>query len=586
MPDAAPPEPLCALDLVSYYYPSAREPALRDLTLGVRRGEFLGVIGPTGAGKSTFCQLFNGVVPQFYGGRFFGSVHVDGLDTIDHPIRELARRVGMVFQDPETQLLATSVENEIAFALENLAVPREEMLRRIPEVLDAVRLAGLAHKRPEELSGGQKQRLAIAAALAARPELIVLDEPTSQLDPAGEEEVFAVLRRLNRERGVTVIVASHATEHLAAHADRVALLAAGELVALDSPAAVFGDPELLWKHQVRPPQVSETFHRIYQGGGAAPPPASTLPITLEDGLAALAHLPAVAVRDPLPARTAHAAEASAAPPILSARELHHAYSDGTQALRGVSLDLRRGEYAVLLGQNGAGKSTLVRHFLNLLRPQRGEIYLDGVDSARLSVSELAARIGYVAQNPDHQIFNDTVEGEVSFALRHLGHARAAVRDRVDESLSALGLLEVRDRHPLSLPKGDRARVVIAAVLAMQPEVLILDEPTIGQDFRGARRILDLTRSLHERGKTVLVITHHLHLMPEYAQRAVLMGRGVVLGDAPLRETYHQLDLLRQTHLTPPQAVLLAQALGERVGRALPLLTPAEVAALFARSEVE
>lgn len=581
MPDATPATPLCALDLVSYFYPSSREPALRDLTLDVRRGEFLGVIGPTGAGKTTFCQLFNGVVPQFHGGRFFGSVRVDGLDTIDHPIRELARRVGMVFQDPETQLLATSVENEIAFALENLAVPRDEMLRRIPEVLDAVRLAGLAHKRPEELSGGQKQRLAIAAALAARPELIVLDEPTSQLDPAGEEEVFAVLRRLNRERGVTVIVASHATEHLATQADRVALLAAGELVVLDTPAAVFGDPELLWKHHVRPPQVSETFHRIHQGGAAL---RATLPATLEEGLTALETLPPVVDRDPLFEPDPRPTDTSAASPILSARELHHRYPDGTEALRGVSLDLRRGEYAVLLGQNGAGKSTLVRHFLNLLRPQRGEIRLDGVDTARLSVSELASRIGYVAQNPDHQIFNDTVEGEVSFALRHLGYARGEVSARAAESLSALDLLDVRARHPLSLPKGERARVVIAAVLAMQPEVLILDEPTIGQDFRGARRILDLTRSLHARGKTVLVITHHLHLMPGYAQRAVLMGRGVVLHDAPLRETYHQLDLLRQTHLTPPQAVLLAQALGRKVGRALPLLTPAEVAALFTRSE--
>jgi energy-coupling factor transport system ATP-binding protein len=575
--------PVAVLDRVSYYYPGAVTPALRDVSLVVEPGEMLGVIGPTGAGKSTLCLLFNGIVPQFHGGRFFGSVRIGDDDTVDHPISHLARQVGVVFQDPETQLIATSVENEIAFPLENLGISADEIRRRIPDVLHAVRLDGLERKRPDELSGGQKQRLAIAAALATRPRLLVLDEPTSQLDPAGEEAVFSVLRRVNREQGVTVILASHAAEPLAAHADRIAFFAEGRLVALGPPGEIYAATDVVWQHHLRPPQVSETFHRIRQACPAAVP--GRVPVTLAEGLSAL-EVARGAARCTAPVRSPSSSSSSppAGPALLSVRDLAHRYPDGTEALRGVSLDIRRGEYVVLLGQNGAGKSTLVRHFLNLLRPQRGRIQLDGTDTHALTVSELARRIGYVAQNPDHQIFSSTVAAEVGFALRHLGYPPGEITARTEQSLEQLGLLDARGAHPLSLPKGDRARVVIAAVLAMQPEILILDEPTIGQDFRGARYILDLTQRLHRQGKTILVITHHLYLMPGYAERALVMGRGILLGDAPLREVYHRTELLDQTYLVPPQAVVLAQALGRAEGLDLPLVTPAEVACCFAAKD--
>lgn len=575
---SAPDQPLVVLEQVSYFYPGAAPsaPALRDVSLTIRRGEFLGLCGPTGAGKSTLCLLFNGIVPQFYGGRFFGRVTVAGLDTLEHPISVLSRSVGAVFQDPETQLIATSVENEVAFALENMGVPREQIRARIPEALAAVRLAGLERKHPHELSGGQKQRLAIAAVLALRPALLVLDEPTSQLDPAGEEEVFAVLHRLNREQGLSVVVASHAAEHLAEHADRVALLSGGRLWAVGTPREVFSRADLQAVHHVRPPQVTETFQLVRRPGEDVD---AALPVRLAEGLSALPRL--LAERGfVMPVLPAAAVVDAAAAPLLSVRDLRHRYPDGTEALRGVSLDIRRGEYVVLLGQNGAGKSTLVRHFLRLLLPSEGQVQVAGRDTRDLSVSELARRIGYVSQNPDQQIFNTTVAGEVSFALRNLRHPDAEVKARTEESLRAMGLWELRAQHPLSLPKGDRSRIVIAAVLAMRPEILILDEPTIGQDHRGARYILDLSRRLHEAGQTVLVITHHLHLLPGYAERALIMGRGTLLCDAPLRGAFHQHKTLAETFLRPPQAVLLAQALEEQLSMNLPLLTPAEIAAGF------
>lgn len=567
-------DPILVLDKVSYMYPRSPQLVLRDISLQVQRGEFLGLIGATGAGKTTLCLTVNGIVPQFYGGRFFGRATVVGLDTVERPVSELAQHVGCVFQDPETQLISTSVENEIAFALENLRVPREEIQARIPRVLAAVRLEGTEHKHPHELSGGQKQRLAIAAALAMQPDLLVLDEPTSQLDPVGAEEVFAVVRELNRELGMTIVMTSHAAEEMAEYADRIALLSAGRLVTVGKPAELYAQVELLEQHSLRPPQVARTFYMMRQNGL----PVRDIPVRLQPALAALG-----ALRNEcqvIPPQIRPESQVCGGEPLLSVRDLHHTYPDGTEALRGVSLDIHKGEYVLIIGQNGAGKTTLVKHFLSLLQPTSGIVAVGGVDSRMLAASELARRIGYVAQNPDAQIFNSTVGDEVAFALRNLHYPVQEVEARTVEGLQAMGLLEVRSQHPLSLPKGDRARIVIAAVLAMRPEALVFDEPTTGQDFSGARYILDISRQLHESGKTVIVITHHLYLMPEYAQRVIVMGRGTILLDAPIRTAYHQVELLRSTFLNPPQAVLLARHLGQQEGKDLPLLTPREVADCF------
>ncbi|NBD34739.1 MAG: ATP-binding cassette domain-containing protein [Chloroflexi bacterium] len=575
-------EKIAVLNQVSYMYPRSKGLVLNEISMEIYKGEFLGLIGPTGAGKTTLCLTLNGIVPQFYGGRFFGHVTLAGLDTLEHPISTMAQHVGAVFEDPETQLTATSVENEIAFALENLKVPRDEILRRIPGVLEAVRLEGTRDKHPHELSGGQKQRLAIAAALALQPDVLILDEPTSQLDPVGSEEVFATVRELNRELGVTILMASHSAEEMAEYADRVIMLSHGELVASGAPDEIYSRIDYLHDHYLRPPQVSETFYQMQQFGVEV----SEMPVRLSRGKELLQEMQAACTIEPELVAQLPPPPDPQGPPLLAVEDLHHTYDDGTHALQGVSLDIREGEYVLIIGQNGAGKSTLVKHFLKLLEPTGGVVRVSGADTRTLSVSGLARRIGYVAQNPDNQIFNATVEDEVAFALKNLGHDEEEVEARVTESLDAMGLLAERDRHPLSLPKGDRARVVIAAILAMKPEIIIFDEPTTGQDYRGAKYILEISKNLHERGKTVIVITHHLYLMPEYAERVVVMGKGTILLDAPIRQAYHDIDLLRATYLSPPQAVLLAQMLCGDVGRdgiptgqqRYPLLTPKEVAA--------
>jgi len=588
------------IENLSYQYPGSSRLALRDINLQVRRGELLGIVGPTGAGKTTLCLALNGIVPQFYGGRFFGRAQVAGLDTIETATHVLARHVAMVFEDPETQLVTNSVLDELAFPLENTSIAREEIMRRIPWALQAVRLDGKEAKHPSELSGGEKQRLAIAAALATQPKVLVLDEPTSQLDPVGSQEVFSTVRELNARLGITVVLVSHASEELAEFADRVALLAGGELVAVGPPSRVLADVSLLGRYAIRPPHVATLFGTLAAQGvklartpvtlqqasddlavmrprlciGAFDPRAANHPGTVEQPQAETKTAGARGSR--LPSRHVHALS-SAPRPLLSAHEASYAYPDGTQALQRVSLDVHAGEYVMICGQNGAGKTTLVKQFLHLLEPTAGEINFDGADVRGMTVSQIAQRIGFVSQNPDNQIFTSSVEGEVAFALHHLGMAPREVEARVEESLAAMGLSAHKKTHPLALPKGDRARVVTAAVLAMHPDILIFDEPTTGQDYAGAMRILDVSRELHRAGKTVIVVTHHLYLMPGFAERAVVMGKGTVLLDAPLRQVYHSSKILRQTSLAPPQIVQFAQRIQAAEGVPLPILTPEELA---------
>lgn len=570
-------KPIASLKDVSYKYPRSTDFVLSNINLEIHPGEFLGLIGPTGAGKSTLCLALNGIVPQFFGGRFFGSVHVNDLDTIEHPVSTFARFVSQVFEDPETQLVATSVENEIAFPLENLKVPPEIIRERIPQALAAVRLEGSEQKHPSELSGGQKQRLAIAAAIAVQPKLLILDEPTSQLDPVGAEEVFATVQELNQELGMTIVMASHSAEEMAVFADRIVLLSHGEVIATGSPDEIYSQIELLAANELRPPQVASTFYSLKKAGLAVP----KIPVRMKD---AIPYLGDLASRKPnqsfvLPPPPRMTGEA-----LLSVRDLTHIYPDGTTALQGVSLDIHAGEYVLLIGQNGAGKTTLVKHFLNLLQPTEGVVRVGRADTRNMTVSDLARRIGYIAQNPDHQIFTASVRAEIEFALQNLDFHPDLVEARTLESLDAMGLLEVQDRHPLSLPKGDRARVVIAAILAMKPEIIIFDEPTTGQDFGGAQTILTISRDLHKAGKTILVITHHLYLMPEYAQRVVVMGKGTLLLDQDLRTAFHSKSILQSTFLTAPQAVCLSQELSILNDTFPPLLTPKEIADFLVSEE--
>jgi energy-coupling factor transporter ATP-binding protein EcfA2 len=548
---------------VTYTYPEQDTPALKDVSLEVEKGEYLVIMGRNGAGKTTLCVLLNGVIPNVLGGKMRGRTEVMGLDTRRHHVYEMAQYVGIVLQDPEAQLFTSNVRSEAAFAAENLGIPREEMIERIEWTLEVVRLQEFVKRAPSHLSGGQKQRLAIAAGLVMRPSVLVLDEPTSQLDPIGAQEVFSVLRDLNQDLGMTIVISTHKSEHAARYADRIVVLDQGQIVARGTPARVFSQVELLDRIYVQVPAVTRVEWDLGEALGKDRPGKGIL---LEDTQASLSKLldergivrQSVVVSKPPPPTPPMPEE-----PYIVFKDVSFQYPGTDQkALDGISISVGKGEFVGIIGQNGAGKTTLVKQIIGLLKPTRGQIIVNGKDVAEESVEDMARTVGLVLQNPDAQLFAMSVAEEVAFGCTNLGLPQEEVAQRVDHALAATRLEEFREVYPFNLSFGDRRKLSVAAVVSMEPEVLIFDEPTTGQDYRGRRELADIAKRLNEMGRTVLMVTHDMDLIAEYTHRLIVMGDGKVLLDGPTAEVFQQVETLAETFITPPQVTQLAQALAE------------------------
>jgi len=548
---------------VTYTYPEQDTPALKNVSLDVDKGEYLVVMGRNGAGKTTLCVLLNGVIPNVLGGKIRGRTEVMGLDTRRHHVYEMAQYVGMVLQDPEAQLFTSNVRSEAAFAAENLGVPREEMIERIEWALEVVRLQEFVKRAPSHLSGGQKQRLAIAAGLVMRPSVLVLDEPTSQLDPIGAQEVFSVLRDLNQDLGMTIVLSTHKSEHAARYADRIVVLEQGQIVVQGTPQEVFSQVELLDRIHVQVPAVTRVEWDLEKALGKDRAEKGVL---LEDTQASLSELmdergiarQSIVVSAPPPPTLPVPEE-----PTIIFKDVSFEYPGTDQkALDGISISVGKGEFVGIVGQNGAGKTTLVKHIIGLLKPTSGQITVDGKDVTEKSVEDMARTVGLVLQNPDAQLFAMSAAEEVAFGCTNLGLPQEEVAQRVDRALVATGLEEFREAYPFNLSFGDRRKLSVAAVVSMEPEVLIFDEPTTGQDFKGRRDLADIARRLNEMGRTVLMVTHDMDLIAEYTHRLIVMGNGRVLLDGPTAEVFQQVETLAETFITPPQVTQLAQALAE------------------------
>lgn len=533
---------MITLDRFSFQYTGAPAPTLSDVSLRLPQGAFVLVIGPSGAGKSTFLRSLNGLTPHFYGGRVSGTVRVDGRDPVALAPKGMSDLVGMVFQDPDAGFVVDRVEDELAFSLENWALPQDVMRKRVEEVLDQLRIAHLRARPVSSLSGGEKQRVAIASVLTLHPQLLVLDEPTSQLDPQAAEEVLLALRQLNEDLGITVVLSEHRLERVVQYADYILYWPGdGRPPVLGRPAEVLGQAPLT------PPLIA-------LGKALAWDP---LPLTIKDGRRF-----ALALKDRLhPPALPQTPAANGRPPAVLVDRLWHRYANGVEALRGVSLKVAPGEFLAVMGRNGSGKSTLLKHLVGLLKPAQGGVSVLGQDAARVPTEILASRVAYVPQNPDRLLFAETAAGELAYSRR--AH-RLPPDPTADLALLArLGIDHLAGSHPRDLSVGEKQRLALAAVLVSGPDLILLDEPTRGLDYIQKHNLAALLQALRAEGKTVIMASHDVELAAATADRVALMAEGQIVVDGPARRVMAESmvfasqvnKLFRDPRLLTPEDVL-------------------------------
>jgi energy-coupling factor transport system ATP-binding protein len=539
---------------LTFTYRNSDTKALDGIDLDLREGEMVAVMGKSGAGKSTLCRCLNGIIPRFQKGDLSGTIEIFGEPIRDKQIYQVAQNVGLVFQDFESQLFSTSVELEVAFGPENLALPREEIAKRIKYALNMVGLEGFENRQPYALSGGEKQRLAIASVLSSKPRIMVLDEPATDLDPGGRYEIFTALKELKKE-SISMLLVENDTEDIM-DTDRIIILDSGKIVASGSTYDILRNVKLLEQHGIRPLQIPELFMETNMNVfPLTSQEAYNLAGTALDSMISDEKYNLILAKDDQKKR-------KYGDIAVEVKGLKYSYPEGKNAIAGVDLIIKEGEFAAIIGQNGSGKTTLAKHFNGLLRPSAGSISCFGKDTAKMKVSELGKIVGYVFQNPDHQIFANTVKDELTFGPRNYGLPEEQISANVTQSLQAVHLEGYEDRDPFSLTKGERQRIAVASVLTCKPKILILDEPTTGLDYTQQKSMMELLRSLNEAGHTIVIITHSLWVVAEYAHRVMVMDEGSIIMDGTVREVFSQQEKMESAGMRLPEIVKLGNMLGK------------------------
>lgn len=540
---------------LKYRYPHTSRLALDDVSFTIKKGEFVGIVGENGAGKSTLCQALIGLVPQFYKGAYGGIVEVEGQNAKDTPVSDLCQRIGLVFQNPFNQLSGAkdTVMGEICFGLQNLGIPAEEMEARAAEVMKLLDIEQYRERNPFDLSGGQMQRVALASILVMKPDIILLDEPTSQLDPQGSEEVFQAVDVLAKT-GITIVMVEQKINKLADYCDRILLLHGGKQIDFDTPERIFSRDDL-GDYGVAAPTITRVCREfsIQKEGGL-------YPATLAEAMKLRAQFPMDEIRRKK--GELYAAALPAAEEVFSIRSLSFSYTLDVPVIEDLNLSLTRTPTAII-GQNGAGKTTLVKLLKGLLKPVKGNIFFGQEDISGKTVAMMAATVGYVFQNPDDQIFKYNVTDEVMFGPKNIGMSEALAKERTEAALAMVGLSGKAQENPYDLELSERKLVTIASVIAMDPDVIILDEPTIAQDDAGRRTLGGIIRALAGEGKFVLAILHDMEFVAETFSRVIVMAKGKVLRDGTVREVFSDEQALEAAKLEQPYEWQLYERLDGR-----------------------
>jgi len=514
--------PLFEIQDLTYYYPDKEDPALKKVNLKIEEGEFILVTGGSGSGKSSLARSLAGLIPDFYGGKIGGKVLYRGLDIRDMDRRKIAGNIGIVFQDPEKQLVMNSVEAEIVFGLENIGLDYKEMVRRLAEMIGFLNLSEIKDKFTGTISGGQKQKVVIASVLAMRPDVLILDEPTSQLDPANADEILKLVRSLNEE-GITVILIEQRLERCFSYADRVIVFDRGELQKSGTPKeiACWG----LDNNINNIPPVAKFFTMCK---------APLIPLDIKEGRFFL--------KNHLTGRTFSFVRqadkklekqiCSGQDEVFELKDLWFSYPDGKAALQDINFTAKKGEIVAILGENAAGKTTLLKILSGLIKPGRGSVKVLGNDPNKFKAKDIAEAIGYLPQNTDEYFFYETVEEEIGLSKNN---PRAKDDKLVEYAIGELRIKEYFQYNPRELSAGERVRVALASVLAGRPALLLLDEPTRGIDCNFKNDLGRLLLSYSESGTAVIIVTNDIEFAAEYAQRVILMFDGRIAGDGTKHE---------------------------------------------------
>ena len=555
------------MECVSFSYGTAADGAyaLKDIDLSVEEGTFVGLIGPSGAGKSTLASAITGAIPHHYRGRLFGSTLVAGLDTCEASLTDIAKVAGSVLQDIDAQMVASVVEDELLFGLENFGIDHREIEGRIASALDAVGIADLRHREIATLSGGQKQKVAIAAILAMTPRVIVMDEPTSALDPASARDVFEVLRRAKELTGMTVILIEQTVALLAEYCDRVVVIDQGRIALDGTPTDVFSHGETLRAIGVDTPRTVRISNSLAETG-LAPNDSPALTLDGAESLVAGILAPGLSKSSPIVPRTLGDRPdarntVDERPIIVDVAGAAYSYGTGQAGIEGIDLTVRAGEILAVVGQNGAGKTTFTKLLNGLIKPSAGVVRIAGLDTRATPVSVLASHAATLFQNPDRQLCRNTVVEEISFGLELQGAPADAARERARRVAATFGLPE--NASPFNLSRGQRQMVALASVVALEPELIILDEPTSGLDYRECMTVMETVRQRALDGAAVVMVCHDMEVVSDFADTLAVMTEGRLIEVGPSREVFANDALLAHARIAAPCVPALGKRLAAR-----------------------
>ena len=568
---------------VTFTYSGAQRHALERVSLAVAEGEFVGVIGPSGAGKSTLAGVMSGAVPHHFAGELYGACLVDGKDTCEVALTDVSRLVGSVLQDIDAQFVASNVRDELLFGLENFGVPHDDIPARMQQALETVGIEDLRDREIATLSGGQKQKVAIAAILALRPRVLVLDEPTAVLDPASSTLVFETLREVNRSAGITVVVIEQKVALLSEYCSRVVVLEQGKLIFDDTPRKVFSHGERLREIGVDSPRVARVSNSLAAAGlcelgepALSVDEAAALVARIVgegvrgavvEGACAVPAVPSSPCDSSIDGDSVVAASSSArtGEPVARFEGVGYSYPGGGASVRALDFEVFPGEIVGIVGQNGAGKTTLTKLLNGLLKPAEGNVVVAGLNTREVPTSRIARHVSTLFQNPDRQICKDTVLDEVAFGLLLRGVSSNEASARAKATCERFGL--PLDEAPFSLSRGQRQMVALASVVVGEPQVIVLDEPTSGLDYRECMTVMETVRDMAAAGSAVVMVCHDMEVVSDFADRLVVMANGEILGRGTCADVFANDDLMQSACVEPPQAIALAEKLVREVSPA-------------------